>query len=486
MKHQKHLRQPFAIMVYLLFFLLSGCSQAPAIYKVRGQPLLSHKIKTTIDQSGLTTNIGLKVVALKTGKTLYQLNSDHLFTPASNNKLYTAAAALYYLGPDYNFRTTVWIDSSGIIDGKVGTLILKGGGDPDLSLVSLDSLAEVVSRNIISIDTLIIDNTRLDSVRFGEGWMWDEGAWWYAAQIDAMTLNDNCIDIDIAPGQVGQPPVIAITPNTAYISIINQAQTVDDTVGIRALKIERHWWDFSNIFDITGDILITADRDTIYRNIDSPARYSGQVFSEYLIRHGVEFKGPILIKPHPPEIVSIAEHVSDTLSVILHNFLKESDNLTGELLVKTIGLETSDKQGNWKNGLTAIKKFLNDIVILDTTAIRMVDGSGVSRYNLTSPDQLVAILQYVYSQSGYQSDYLAALPLAGFDGTLENRMENDVVRGKILAKTGTLSGASCLSGYVFTKAGDPLAFSIMMNGYVGSSGPYRQLQDDICAILATH
>ncbi|MBC8403536.1 MAG: D-alanyl-D-alanine carboxypeptidase [Candidatus Marinimicrobia bacterium] len=88
--------------------------------------------------------------------------------------------------------------------------------------------------------------------------------------------------------------------------------------------------------------------------------------------------------------------------------------------------------------------------------------------------------------SGYQSDFLTALPQAGLDGTLENRMENDPVRGKILAKTGTLSGASCLSGYVFIKAGDPLAFSIMMNGYVGSSGPYRQLQDDICTILTNH
>lgn len=486
MKHQKYLRQTFAIMVYSLLFLLLGCSQAPAIYKVRGQPLLSHKIKSTIDQSGLTTNIGLKVVALKTGKILYQLNSDHLFTPASNNKLYTAAAALYYLESGYNFRTTVWIDSSGIIDGKVGTLILKGSGDPDLSLVRLDSLADIVSRNINSIDTLIIDNTRLDSVRFGEGWMWDEGAWWYAAQIDAMTLNDNCIDIDIAPGQVGQPPVTIITPNTAYITINNQARTVDDTVGIRALKIERQWWNFSNIFDITGDILITAERDTIYRNIDSPARYSGQVFSEALIRQGISFDGPIIIDNLPPGARLLTENISDSLSVSIRNFLKESDNLTGELLVKTIGLETSDQQGNWKNGLTAIKKFLNDIVIIDTTAIRMVDGSGVSHYNLTSPDQLVAVLQYVYSQSGYQSDFLAALPLAGLDGTLENRMENDLVRGKILAKTGTLSGASCLSGYVFTKVGNPLAFSIMMNGYVGSSGPYRQLQDDICTILATH
>ncbi len=486
MKHKKYLKQSFAIMVYILLFLLVGCSQAPAIYKVRGQPLLSHKIKSTIDQSGLITNIGLKVVAVKTGKTLYQLNSDHLFMPASNNKLYTAAAALYYLGPDYRFRTTVWIDSSEITDGNVGTLILKGGGDPDFSLASLDSLAEVVSRNINSIDTLIVDNTRLDSVRFGEGWMWDEGSRWYAAQVDAMTLNDNCIDIDIAPGLVGQPPVTTIAPNTAYIIINNQARTVVDTEGIRALKIERQWWDFSNIFDITGDILFTEQRDTIYRNIDSPARYSGQVFSEYLIRHGIEFKGPILIKPHPPEVALIAEHVSDSLSVILHNFLKASDNLTGELLVKTIGLETSGQQGNWNNGLTAIKKYLNDIVAIDTTTIRMVDGSGISRYNLTSPNQLVSVLQYVYNQSGYQSDFLAALPLAGLDGTLENRMENDLVRGKILAKTGTLSGASCLSGYVFTKAGDPLVFSIMMNGYVGSSGPYRQLQDDICAILATH
>ncbi len=471
-------------MSTLLF--IGGCSQIPRTYAVKGHPILSHKIKSAIDDSGLVTNLGINVLDLRNGKTLYQLNSNHLFTPASNNKLYTAAAALHYLGPDYRFSTTVWTDSSGITNGRVNKLILKGGGDPDFSLTSLDSLAGVLKQDITAIDTLIVDNSRLDSIRFGEGWMWDEGSWWYAAQIDAMSLNDNCIDIDIAPGILGQAPQITINPPTNYVTLNNLSQTVADTLDLQSMKIERRWWDFSNTIDITGDILFTEERDTIYRNIEYPARFAGKTFSESLIRQGISFDGPIIIETIPRGTQLIAEHISDSLFVSLRNFLKESDNLTGELLIKTIGRETSGQQGNWQNGLLAVKTFLNDIAAIDTTELRMVDGSGVSRYNLTRPDQLVTILEYVFNQSGFKSEYLASLPLSGVDGTLEERMENDRAKGQILAKTGTLSGASCLSGYAFTSSGTPLAFSIMMNGYVGSSGPYRKLQDDICTILATY
>ena len=473
-------------LIFIILIFLMGCSHTPKIYKMKGRLLLSHKIKSAIDQSGLTTNVGIKIIALESGKQLYQLNSELLFMPASNNKLYTAAAALHYLGSDYRFRTTVWTDSSDISNGRVNKLILKGGGDPDLSLASIDSLVEITSRIVTSVDTLLIDNTRLDSTPNGEGWMWDEGSWWYAARIDAMTLNDNCIDIDIAPGIPGQAPQVSINPPTDYVTLNNFARTVSDTLDMRPLKIERHWWDFSNIFDLTGDILLTGQRDTVYRNIEFPAQFTGKVFSEALIRQGISFDGPIIIDTLPPGARLLTEHISDSLSVSIRNFLKESDNLTGKLLVKTIGLETSGRQGNWQNGLLAVKLFLNDVVAIDTTGLRIADGSGVSRYNLTSPDQLVTVLQYVFNQSGFKSEYLAALPLSGVDGTLEKRMSDDRAAGRILAKTGTLSGASCLSGYAFTKSGAPLAFSIMMNGYVGSSEPYRQLQDDICTILATH
>jgi len=471
---------PLAVLI-----LYSSCSQVPRTYQPHGQPMLAHKIKKVIDNSGLATNVGIKIMSAESGKTLYQLNSDHLVKPASNNKTYTAAAAFHYLGADYRFHTEVWGDAKPV-NGHLNNLVLKAGGDPDFSLTSLDSLAKIVAELVVSVDQIIIDNSRLDSVRLGEGWMWDEGSWWYAAQVDAMSLNENCIDFDISPGIAEAPAQLLITPDTEYISINNQALTVTDTTDMSDFEITRRWWEPSNVFDVTGDILFDDDRDTLYRNIHAPALFTGQVFKEMLISYGVETASDIKIGQLPDSTNLIADHISEPLSVVIKHFLKDSYNLSGELLVKTIGLETTGNQGNWQNGLLAVKSFLQDEVGIDTTRIRMVDGSGVSHYNHTCPDQLAQLLYYVYTKSDFRSEYQDALPISGVDGTLENRMQNELVQGKILAKTGTLSGASSLSGYAFSQRGETLIFSIMVNGYVGSSGPYRRLQDKICTILATY
>ena len=134
-------------------------------------------------------------------------------------------------------------------------------------------------------------------------------------------------------------------------------------------------------------------------------------------------------------------------------------------------------------GLLGVKTFLNNQVKIDTTQMSMVDGSGVSRYNLTSPAQLTHLLSYMYLEDKNSKEFFNALPIGGKNGTMEYRMRNIEKSNRIFAKTGTLSGGSCLSGYAFTKSDEPLAFSIMMNGYIGSSKPYRDLQDNICEIL---
>ena len=110
-------------------------------------------------------------------------------------------------------------------------------------------------------------------------------------------------------------------------------------------------------------------------------------------------------------------------------------------------------------------------------------GSGLSSYILTSPDQFTLLLNYMYSNHAYNAEFLSVLPTGGWDGILKNRMIEIEHESSIRAKTGSLSGISCLSGYAFTKSGEPLAFSIMMNGYVDESKPYQDLQDRICDIL---
>ena len=239
----------------LLFLIWCiSCSPPKTIYDNSGSFTFKKNINELISSSGLDANLGIKIVSLATGKTLYSLNSQKLLMPASNNKLYTCAAALEKLGSDYRFKTFVLRDGN--------NLILRGGGDPDLTIGQLDSLAKITAKKINLIDTLFVDESLLDSLHYGQGWMWDEGAWWYAAPISAMSLNDNCIDFYVGPGELGQPAGVEMVPETEYVHLINQSTTTNDTIDFNKFKIDRDWAGRTNIFIISGEVLNTASTES--------------------------------------------------------------------------------------------------------------------------------------------------------------------------------------------------------------------------------
>ena len=162
------------LSIILLIAFLS-CTPPKSLFNIGGSPTLIRKINTIIEAAGIDLNMGIKIVSLNDNKTLYAYNSQKLLMPASTNKLYTCAAALHFLKNDYKFQTKILKNKKNIV--------LKGGGDPDFKIEELDSLAMIVSKNISTIDTLFFDDTMIDSMNYGEGWMWDEGPWWYAAPI---------------------------------------------------------------------------------------------------------------------------------------------------------------------------------------------------------------------------------------------------------------------------------------------------------------
>ncbi|MBT3478254.1 MAG: D-alanyl-D-alanine carboxypeptidase/D-alanyl-D-alanine-endopeptidase [Candidatus Marinimicrobia bacterium] len=457
--------------IYLLILvLIFGCTNTPTIYQESGQPTIRKEINELINASGLLTNLGIKIVSLKTGSTLYELNSNSLFNPASNNKLYTHAAALATIDTNYTYSTNIYKDGE--------TLYLVGGGDPDLTLSTLDSLALIVSNTNGQFNKLILDDSFHDDRRFGEGWMWDEGSWWYAAQISALSLNDNCVDFHVSPGNLGKIAKVINNPNTQYIDVINDSRTVNDTSNFKKFKIERDWKNQSNHFSISGFLMDTTSTDTIYRNVDDPTLFTGTVFNEMLNAKGMKIhnieKG---IRPDKAELVTT--HQSEPIINSLENLMVESDNLTAELTIKLIGRQLSGSQGNWDNGLTGVKSFLNDEVGIDTTEFSMKDGSGISRYNYSSPNHFIRLLTWVYETPSIRNNFIQTLPKGGKNGTLSHRNFSK----NVVAKTGSLSSVTSLSGFVFTQNGEPLAFSILMNGFSGSSAPYRKLQDQIVNIL---
>lgn len=459
------------IIISILTFTLLSCTNSPSFLIQTGSPSLRKNIKNAIEKSGLTTNIGIKVVSLNTGSVLYELNGNSLFNPASNNKLYTCLAALAILDTGYTFTTEVY--------NFENEIYLVGDGDPDLSLSDLDSLAALTAIQTQQVTTLYLDDFKLDSISYGPGWMWDEGAWWYAAQVSALSVNDNCVDFIISPGQVGRPAFIKTNPVSRFFQVMNKTVTIDDTTDFVQLRIERDWGNRSNVFNITGNILSSASVDTVYRNVDDPSKYAGTLFQEMLSEKGILIT-KVEKKKTPASAKLLVGHVSQPLHYSLKNLMEKSDNLTAELLVKTIGFETSGEQGNWKNGLFALKSFLNDDVKIDTSGISITDGSGVSRYNYSSPDHFIQLLKWAYNNEFIKENFLNSMPMR--ESLMNKKQGND--KYQVYAKTGSLAGVSALSGYIFTHSGEPLAFSILMNGYTSSSQKYFQLKDTIIKILA--
>ena len=449
-----------------------SCAPHSTLMTNTGIPSIKSKINKLIAESDLDVSLGIKVISVEDDKTLYELNSNKLFMPASNNKLYTCAAALHYLGRDHIFKTTILKNNN--------DLVLKGGGDPDLSIEHLDSLANTTAKIIGDVDTLYLDATLLDSMYYGKGWMWDEGSWWYAAPIGALSVNDNCIDFHIEPGKLGEPARIDHFPKTEYISQSNKTTTVENNTELKKLKIERDWVGRTNHFSITGEIVMSDSIDTLQRNIHEPTLFTGTLFKESLAKYGVQV-GHIKRGTKVNESETIAIHYSDPLIASATNLMNESDNLTAELLIKIIG-RGNQIEGNWKDGLDSVKTLLSDSAGIDTSRIRLVDGSGVSRYNLTSPDQLTRFLKWSFN-SKYKDDFISTLASGGNkDGTMEKRLEKE--GNLIRAKTGGLSGVSNLSGYIFSPKHGPLAFSILISGYTGSSYQAIQLQNKIVQLFA--
>ena len=458
-------KKHFFIVIFIVYI---SCTPPRTLLYLEGNPELKNKINDIIEYSGIDLNMGIKIVSLRDNKTLYAYNSQKLLMPASTNKLYTCAAALHYLGNDYTFKTRVLKNNN--------NLILKGGGDPDLKIDELDSLAKMVSKSVKKVDTLYVDDTFLDSLNYGEGWMWDEGPWWYAAPVSALSVNDNCVDFYIEPGSIGRPAKIDHFPETSNITFENNSITVDETLDFKKIKIDRDWVSNRNNFSVTGEILNTTKKDTLFRNIYDPTLFTGTIFKELLKKHGTKVKLLSLKHQDLSDYKEIANHKSDSLIVSAKNLMRLSDNLTAELFVKSIGALDS-LPGTWETGLDSVKSFLAGQVKMDTSQIRLADGSGVSRYTLTSSDQLISLLTWIYN-SKHKDDFISTLPGGGWpNSTLEKRLINE--SGKVRAKTGGLSGVRNLAGYIESQKYGTVAFSILMNGYIGSSSKHRYVQNQI-------
>jgi D-alanyl-D-alanine carboxypeptidase/D-alanyl-D-alanine-endopeptidase (penicillin-binding protein 4) len=444
---------------------------------------------------------GVKVVSLDSGKVVFEQNSQKLFSPASNSKLYTVALALDRLGADYRIKTSLYAaarPTSGVLNGD---LIVYGRGDPTINArlhnndiyAALEPLvAALTNAGVQSITgDLVGDDSYFHGPPYGSGWAWDDPESYYGAEISALTINDNSLQISVKAGaKVGEPCAVSMTPQTTYISFSNR--TVTGTNG------ERRTINFyrpleENTIYASGKIALGNPLYTDDVTVHNPAGLFVWFFKEALARHGVKVGGKIrtvnfLERQADPirieKLVELSSVESLPLRDIAREVMKPSQNLYTDLLLANVGEQHRTPQTPLNEtsedlGIRELNKFLAEAGVKKSDVF-FEEGSGLSRNNLTTPNATIALLQYM-SRHKCAETYLNALPIAGVDGTLRNRMKGTAAAGNVRAKTGTLRWANSLSGHVTTAAGERLLFSIMLNRY-HNSDPNRSARADVDAI----
>ncbi len=460
-------------------------------------------ISTLADPLLKRAHIGVKIVSLDTGATVFEQNSDKYFMPASNMKSYTVAAALEKLTPNFRFVTSVYANGTPEANGTIrGDLIIYGRGDPSIStsfydgdyLGGLNALADkIIQSGVKRVEgNLIGDETYFNSDPVPAGWEWDDLQWYYGAEISTLNINDNAVDISVKPGFAGSPCVVVIQPTSSLMAIVNKTKTV--AAGTRRdLRVTKKLGE--NVLEVSGTMPVNDNGFSGYIALSRPASGFVRLLKQVLEQKGVTFTGQPRVmnrsdrdgQPLATEtLTEITKFESPPLSIIAAKTLKPSQNLYTELILRALGEQLGDKSDSSKSseqrGIEVVGNFLRQAGIANGDVVQY-DGSGLSRHNIITPDSGVALFGYM-AKSRNSGIWMNALTIGGIDGTLRSRFGNTKAQANVRGKTGTMDQVSALSGYVTSASGERFVFSILTNG-IPSSSLSRSKMDEIVVSIAS-
>ncbi len=458
---------------------------------------LEHRIDALAESSGVVARafVGIHVVELASGKTVYHRNEDRLFLPASNMKLFTTALALLRLGPDYRFFTLLTLEPA-------GDLVLSGSGDPSLSgrvfpyqkdapkgsgLQAIEELADqVVAGGVQRIEGDVVGDDRLYPwAPYPPSWTQDDALREFGAPVSALSVNDNTVMLSVRPGvRPGEPAEVSIDPALEYYAVDSRIVTVAGG-GDAKLRISRQ--PGSRQLLLWGSIPEHAGIVREEVAIDDPALYAACALHDALTRRGVAVTGRPVARHRavsedydPPVGTVLASRTSPPLEQLLQMMDKVSQNLHAELMLREVG-RSARHAGTREAGLEELAALLAEIGA-SAGESRLEDGSGLSRGTLVTP-RLITRLLAALQTTKYRDSWMSLLPVGGEDGTLQHRLccmaEGRVIR----AKTGSLSRALALSGYADSKSRGRLAFSILVNDFSASQSEVRSWIDKIATAL---
>jgi len=418
---------------------------------------------------------GISIQTLATGETLYEQEAQRYFIPASTAKLLTTAAALHQLGSSFQVRTSVYQVEA----ANETVLRVVGRGDPSFTDAELRQLAQQIGdRNITHVDRLIGDDQYFQGEILNPNWEWEDVQAGYGAAVNSLIVNLNAIALTLSPQAIGQPlklswsdPAEALRWQVENNSITTATETPE------FLQLERQLNQPS--LRIWGQLQVGGEPEIEAIAIPDPGEYFLRRFRQILAEEGITVgQVELAIVSAEGNEQAIATVTSALLSELLIQTNRESENLYAEALLRILGAaQANSADSTLEAGIAAVETTLAELGV-DPQGYALVDGSGLSRHNLVSPETLVQTLRAI-AQSAEAEVYRESLAIAGVNGTLRNRFLDTPVQGRLWGKTGTASGIVTLSGYLELPHYQPLVFSILVNQSDQSVRVIRQAIDEM-------
>lgn len=425
--------------------------------------------------------VAVRVLDAETGAVLLERHPDLSLNPASNMKLLTSAAALARLGTDFRYETRLSC-RGGLTGGTALSLQLIGGGDPVLRTEDLRTLVRAAKeRGLRRVEgPLQVDDFRYDAVRLGVGWNWDDETYYYSAQVSALGLDGNVVRTRVTPGPAPGDPARVAVGGPAGLLTAESTATTGEAGGRADLAFTRERG--RNHLLVSGVIPAGSAEVGEWITVEDPAIVAGKTLAGVLAEEGVGLVGSVERRAVPAHAEVLARHPSPPLAEVCSRLNKPSDNLIAEMMLKELGWQTRGR-GSAGAGGDFIEAWLREAGI-GAAGVRVNDGSGLSRQDLVTTRVLSGLLMHAQRQE-WGPAFLASLPLAGQDGTLRRRMTEGPARGKIRAKTGSLSQVSALSGYAEAEDGRRLVFALLINNYPGRLSDCKSAEDAFAEALVT-
>jgi D-alanyl-D-alanine carboxypeptidase/D-alanyl-D-alanine-endopeptidase (penicillin-binding protein 4) len=480
------------VFLWVVLFVFSGTAGS-----AREPASLAAELDRLVASRPLAkASVGIYVERASDGSPVYARGADRQLIPASNQKILTSLAALHRFGPTHRFKTRIWAPKAPDPDGLVDTLIVEGRGDPVMNSEDWWRLAADLRRQGLRG---IRGDLRVDDSYFDRpGWhpSWGRvSARAYHAPIGALTANYGSFFVTIRPRKtVGSAASVSLDPPVDYLRVRNRAKTAppDAQPQLRVGRVQGTTGNGTaeEIVQVEGVARQGDEADGMPRSVLDPGLYAGSLLALQLKANGIFLDGEVRRVPGGGERSAlILERPGRSLAEIVQLCMKYSNNSIAESLVKSLGAYRGAdlngppaRQGNWADGIRALREELGKLGI-DLGNATIVDGSGLSLQNRITPRTFVGALRVGLDSFQLGPEFVASMPIAQRDGTLEKRLSGG--GGRIRAKTGLLGDAAVttLSGYVERADGETLIFSILVNGYSGSSSVAMDAVDRLARTL---